>query len=134
MQKVTKTTFSNYLTSTHKAIFSSFLLFTFFSNTVKASVDVTATIGNLSASYATLSSAFSQINVGIHQGDITILVTSDITETSTAMLTYSGAASGANYTSIHIYPSGGLFTVSGAIVAGSQIGRASCRERVCYPV
>ena len=121
MQKVTKTTFSNCLTITRKAILSSFLLFTFFSITVKASVDVTATIGNPSASYANLSSAFSQINAGIHQGDITILVTSDIVETSTAMLTYSGAASGATYTSIHIYPSGGLFTISGAITAGSPL-------------
>ncbi len=78
-------------------------------------VDVTATGGTLSASYATLQAAFAAINAGTHTGVITLDLTADTTETGTAVLNASGSGS-ASYTSIAIKPAGGAArTISGSL-------------------
>jgi hypothetical protein len=78
-------------------------------------VVVTATAGTTGPSnYNTLQLAFSAINNGVHQGAISIAITADITETSTAFLSASGGSS--NYSSITISPSGAAVrTISGNI-------------------
>ena len=67
-------------------------------------INVTATSGTLGpTSYTTLKAAFDAVNLGTHQGVITIQITASTTETATALLNYSGLGS-ASYTSITIYP------------------------------
>lgn len=71
----------------------------------KASSQVTlnATSGTASAGYSTLSAAFTAINNGTHQGNITIKIHSSITETANSLLNGSGTGA-AVYTSIKILP------------------------------
>src|SRR5262245_24929053 len=84
-----------------------------------AQVDVAATAGTLNASYTTLKGAFDAINLGTHQGTITIGLSGNTTETAPAVINASGAG-GASYGSIAISPTGGAArTIAGAIVAGS---------------
>ncbi len=86
-----------------------------------AQVDVTATAGTPNASYLTLKDAFDAINLGTHQGVITIGISADTTETAPAVLNASGSGA-ASYTSIAISPTGGAArTISGAIAAGSPL-------------
>ncbi|HXU46805.1 MAG TPA: hypothetical protein VN783_14855, partial [Thermoanaerobaculia bacterium] len=86
-----------------------------------AQVDVTATAGTAAASYTTLKGAFDAINLGTHQGTITIGLSGNTTEAAPAVLNASGAGA-ASYASIAISPTGGAArTISGAIVAGSPL-------------
>ncbi len=86
-----------------------------------AQVDVTASAGTLNASYTTLKGAFDAINLGTHQGTITIGLSGNTTETAPAVLNASGSG-GASYTTIGISPTGGAArTISGAIAAGSPL-------------
>ncbi len=86
-----------------------------------AQVDVTATAGTPNASYLTLKDAFDAINLGTHQGVITIGISADTTETAPAVLNASGSGA-ALYASIAISPTGGAArTISGAIAAGSPL-------------
>jgi hypothetical protein len=83
-------------------------------------VSLTATVGSLSGSYTTLKEAFDKINDGTHQGAVTIAITANTTESSSAILNASGSGS-ASYTSVSIQSSGGgSRTVSGNL-AGSLI-------------
>ncbi|MFT3681544.1 MAG: G8 domain-containing protein [Ferruginibacter sp.] len=67
------------------------------------------------AVYPTVQDAFSQINLGIHQGIITVSILGNTTETGSAVLNASGVGA-ASYTSVSIQPSGGAArTVSGNI-------------------
>ena len=85
-------------------------------------VNVTATIGTLSGSYATLGAAFTAINAGTHKGVITIGISAYTNETTTtASLNASGSGS-ASYTSITISPTGGgARTITGATTAGNAL-------------
>jgi trimeric autotransporter adhesin len=86
-----------------------------------AQVDVTATSGTPSASYATLKLAFDAINAGTQGGGLAIGISASTSETAPAVLNASGSGS-ASYTSITISPTGGAArTISGAIVAGSPL-------------
>jgi len=82
--------------------------------TLYSQVDVTATSGTVSASYSTLEGAFDKINDGTHQGEITIDISGNTSETSAAILNASGSGS-ASYTSVGLQPSGGAArTISGS--------------------
>lgn len=92
-------------------------LFVLFTN-IAISQNVTVEPGG--GSYPTLQAAFSAINAGTHTGAITVSIVNNTTETGTCLLNASGFG-GANYTSISITPSGGSWTISGAITAGSPL-------------
>jgi hypothetical protein len=80
----------------------------------QAQVDVTATAGTLGpTTYTTLKGAFDAINAGTHQGDITVNISANTTETATAALNASAAP--ASYTSVLVQPTA-VATVSGNIV------------------
>ncbi len=102
--------FTNYL---KRALIVCSLLFNF-SNSF-AQISLTATGGTTSGTYTTLGAAFTAINGGTHTGVITINVTGNTTEASSAVLNGSGTGS-ASYSSIKIAPSGSAArTISGAI-------------------
>ncbi|MFL6334266.1 MAG: Ig-like domain repeat protein [Pyrinomonadaceae bacterium] len=84
-------------------------------------VTVTAVgIGNPGPTdYATLSAAFTAINLGTHQGAINVWILGNTTETLPAILNASGTGP-ASYTSVVLVPSGAR-TISGAIAAGSPL-------------
>lgn len=85
-----------------------------------AAPNVTRTVGG-GGDYATLKTAFDDINAGVLTGDIILDVIGDTTETAPAVLNASGSGA-ASYTSVLIQPSGGAArTISGAIVAGNPL-------------
>ena len=61
--------------------------------------------------YTTLRSAFNAINSGTLKGVVVLKITSNITETSSAVLNASGSGS-ASYSSVTIYP-GGTYSITG---------------------
>lgn len=65
-------------------------------------VNVTATAGTINGSYATLKAAFDAINIGTHQGAISISIVAATVETATAQL--NANTTPAAYTSINISP------------------------------
>jgi hypothetical protein len=77
-------------------------------------VSVTATGGTLTGSYTTLNAAFAAINAGTHQGAINISVTANTTEPSSPTSLVGSGVGSASYSSIHISPSGGSWTVHSA--------------------
>ena len=77
-------------------------------------ITITATAGTSSGRYTTVKDAFDAINAGTHQGDITVKVNQNTTETASAVLNASGNGS-ASYTSINMYP-----TASGLIISGNM--------------
>jgi len=79
-----------------------------------AQVSVTATSGTLTGSYSTLNAAFAAINAGTHQGAINISITGNTTEPSPPTSLLGSGVGSANYTSIHISPSGGSWTINSA--------------------
>lgn len=82
-----------------------------------AQISLSATAGTTTGTYTTLMNAFEAINAGTHQGAITINITSDVTETATAVLNASGGTS--NYTSILVKPATGVnATISGSNANG----------------
>lgn len=79
-------------------------------------VSVTATAGTTGPTgYSTLKGAFDAINAGTHQGDITILINGNTTETASAVLNNSGSGA-ALYTSVLIRPAGAPRIIEGSIV------------------
>jgi hypothetical protein len=86
------------------------------------SISVTATGGTAGpTSYATLSSAFTAINAGTHQGSISISVVGNTTEpAATVALVASGGT--ASYTAISIKPVGGNWTINSASTPSSNRG------------
>ncbi|MES2779154.1 MAG: BNR-repeat neuraminidase N-terminal domain-containing protein [Bacteroidota bacterium] len=69
-----------------------------------AQVSVTATAGTTGpTAYTTLSSAFSAINAGTHQGDITVDISSSFVDPATSLLNSSGSGS-ALYTTVLVRP------------------------------
>jgi hypothetical protein len=77
--------------------------------------DVVKTVGT-GGDYTTLKAAFGAINAGTLTGAIELNIISDTTETASAALNASGSGS-ASYTSVLIRPSGGAWTISGALVS-----------------
>ncbi|MEI6436261.1 MAG: hypothetical protein WCP32_15610, partial [Bacteroidota bacterium] len=80
-------------------------------------VEVVATLGSVNACYSTVKDAFDKINDGTHQGEITIKIHGNTTETASAALYQSGYISPtdtSNYISIIVYP-----TVTGITVTGN---------------
>lgn len=96
------------------------LLAVIFSIRVSAQVSVTSSSGSGNSPYTTLKAAFDDINAGVLTGTISVSITASTTETATAVLNASGSGS-ASYSSVVIAPSGGAYTVSGAITAGSPL-------------
>ncbi len=89
-----------------------------FANQLLAQVSVTATAGTVGPTpYLTLKEAFDAINLGTHQGIITVGISANTAETAPAVLNSSGAGS-AVYTSVLVQPTVDGVTVSGATVAG----------------
>lgn len=95
-----------------------------FANAVNAQVSVTATAGTATATYTTVKAAFDAVNLGTHQGAITLSITASTTETATAVLNASGGT--ASYTSILVKPATGTTpTITGSnIVAIIKINGA----------
>ncbi len=75
-------------------------------------ITVSATAGTTTGTYTTLKGAFDAINAGTHQGVITIMVNSSTTETSSAVLNYSGLGS-SSYSAVNIYPTSTGLSISG---------------------
>jgi hypothetical protein len=77
-----------------------------YSANLNAQVELTATEGSTTGSYATLNEAFGAINAGTHKGAIAIVITANTTEpaTPTPLLKSDGTVS--DYTSITIKPGG----------------------------
>ncbi|HEU0275216.1 MAG TPA: hypothetical protein VFQ83_11870 [Candidatus Udaeobacter sp.] len=86
-------------------------------------VTVTATGGNHGPTiYPNLIAAFAAINAGTHQGDITIAIVGDSTQSSASAILNASGSGSASYTSVLIQPSGGATrTISGATSAGSPL-------------
>jgi hypothetical protein len=84
-------------------------------------VNVTATAGTASATYATVKGAFDAINAGTHQGVITIGIANSTAEGATPAVLNSSGAGSASYTSILIQPTSDGVTVSGASPTGRGV-------------
>lgn len=91
-----------------------------FSLEIIAQVDVTATGGNLSASYPTLKEALDQVNLGTHTGAINIGISGNTTETASAVINASGAGA-ASYVFIVIRPTGSAARTISGNIAGPLI-------------
>ena len=90
------------------------VLFLLVGANVQAQVSVTATAGTVGpTTYTTLKGAFDAINLGTHQGAITIDISANTTETATAVLNATGGT--ASYTSVLVQPTAAA-TISGSIV------------------
>lgn len=88
------------------------------------SVSVSSSGGTSFGSYTNLKQAFDSINVGVHTGFIFVSVIANCTETATINIDSSGKVNPggtASYSQITISPSGGSFTVSGAMATGSPL-------------
>lgn len=91
------------------------LSFSFFR--VSAQVSVTATAGTMGpTSYTTVKLAFDAINLGTHQGKITIDITANTIEGTTPATLKSRGAGFASYTSINLRP-----TVDGVSISGNPV-------------
>ncbi|MFZ4707777.1 MAG: beta strand repeat-containing protein, partial [Bacteroidales bacterium] len=87
---------------------------------LEAAVAVTASAGTTSGGYTTLKAAFDAINLGTHQGIITVKINASITETASAVLNASGSGTLPNisdYTAVTIYPTATGLTISGNLAA-----------------
>ena len=94
---------------------------TVFATASFAQVSVTATGGTLGPTpYTTLGDAFTAINAGTHQGDITIDIQANTAEAGPAVLNSNGAGS-ALYTSVLIRPTADGVSISGATVSGRGV-------------
>jgi hypothetical protein len=89
-------------------------------NHLHAQVSLTATAGTASGSYATVSEAFTAINLGTHQGDIVISINGNTTEPIAPVYLGASGVSTALYTSVVIKPTV-TATISGTPNAGSAV-------------
>ncbi|MDD5360919.1 MAG: T9SS type A sorting domain-containing protein [Ignavibacteria bacterium] len=83
-------------------------------------INLTATLGTTTANFTTLKAAFDAINAGTHKGAIVLSIIGNTTETSSAVLNYSGSGS-ASYTSILIRPQGGTSKSVTGSIAGALV-------------
>ncbi len=87
-----------------------------------AQVSVTATAGTVGpTSYATVNAAFAAINLGTHQGGVTISVTGNTTEPAVSVPLLK-SASPSSYSSVLIVPSGGDWTINSAAAPTASRG------------
>jgi hypothetical protein len=92
------------------AVFSVVILM---ASSLQAQVNVVATAGTPTGSYATVSAAFAAINLGTHQGVVDLTISANTTEPAAVVaLLASGGTS--NYTAINIKPSGNVTVNSAA--------------------
>jgi len=90
--------------------------------TASAQVSVTATAGTTGPTpYVTLTDAFTAINAGTHQGDITIDIQASTNEGAVAAVLNSSGAGAALYTTVLIRPTTDGVSISGASVSGRGI-------------
>jgi hypothetical protein len=81
-------------------------------------VTVTATAGTTGpTAYNTVGEAIAAVNAGTHQGNVTVSVNQNTTETGPIVINSTGAGA-ASYTSLVIRPTGDSITVSGATATG----------------
>jgi hypothetical protein len=82
-------------------------------SSLQAQVNVVATAGTPTGTYATVSAAFAAINLGTHQGVVDLTISANTTEPAAVVaLLASGGTS--NYTAINIKPSGNVTVNSAA--------------------
>ena len=74
------------------------------------------TVGGIGSNYSTLKIAFDSINAGKVVGDIVLQITSNTTESASAVLNASGSGS-ANYTSLLIYPTVSNLKIEGTLAS-----------------
>lgn len=92
----------------------------FVGSSIFAQVDVSATSGTATATYATVKGAFDAINAGTHQGAINITITANTSETATALLNRSTGTS--NFTSVILKPASGVTaSITNASAAGAVL-------------
>lgn len=83
-------------------------------SSLQAQVNVAATAGTPTGTYATVSAAFAAINLGTHQGVVNLTISANTTEPAAVVaLLASGGTS--NYTAVNIKPSGNVTVNSAAI-------------------
>src|SRR5262245_25195482 len=76
----------------YPALFAFLLILTLMETSAAGQVSVSATAGTIGpTAYTTLKAAFDAVNLGTHQGTITISITGDTAETATAALFPSGS-------------------------------------------
>ncbi|WP_157630081.1 T9SS type A sorting domain-containing protein [Thermonema rossianum] len=92
-----------------------------------AQVNVTATAGVNSSSYATLGAAINAINSGTHRGNINVRITGNTTESSRININPSGTG-GADYVSITIRPQGGVRTITAGFVDDPLLTLNGCQN------
>lgn len=101
-------------------VFMLFVLFVSSMNLLHAQVSLTATAGTASGNYATVSEAFTAINLGSHQGDIVISINGNTTEPIAPVYLGASGVSTALYTSVVVKPTV-TATISGTPNAGSAV-------------
>ncbi|MDR2234784.1 MAG: T9SS type A sorting domain-containing protein [Chryseobacterium sp.] len=95
-----------------KLLFSSLMLIGLYAH---AQINVTASAGTSTATYTTLKDAFDAINAGTHQGNVSLSITANTTETTTAVLN-----AVTTYSSVIIKPTASV-TISGAVSSNPLI-------------
>jgi len=108
------TTGSNDIPVLHRTGMSAFSEFGVGDGEPVPPISLTSTGGTTAATYNTLKETFDAINAGTHTGDITILIESNVTETSSPTLNASGSGA-ASYSSVLIRPGTAGVTISGAV-------------------
>ncbi len=82
-------------------------------SSLQAQVNVVATAGTPTGTYATVSAAFAAINLGTHQGVVDLTISANTTEPA-AVVALLGSGGTSNYTAINIKPSGNVTVNSAA--------------------
>jgi len=104
-----------------KKIYLLLLTILFAASAINAQVSVTATAGTTGpTAYTNLSSAFTAINAGTHQGAITIDISASFTDAAVSVLNGNGAGT-ASYTSVLIRPSADGVAMSFASATGRGV-------------
>lgn len=87
---------------------SVFIILLFLGFSIKAQVNVVATIGTLTGSYTSLNSCFTAINNGVHAGNITISIVSNTVEPALPIPLNASNTGLSNYNNILIRPIGNV--------------------------
>jgi hypothetical protein len=103
-----------------KALMLFIMFFVISKSSLFSQINLTATAGTATGSYATVSAAFAAINAGTHQGDIVISVDGNTTEPAAPVYLGANGVSTALFTSVLIKPSV-IATIAGAPNAGSAV-------------
>jgi hypothetical protein len=93
------------------AVFSVVMLMV---SSLQAQVNVAATAGTPTGTYATVSAAFAAVNLGTHQGVINITISANTTEPAAVTALVNSGSGAALYSAINIKPSGNVTVNSAA--------------------